>query len=29
MLIDVHTHTPQYKDPVPADEMVINDRWSP
>ncbi len=29
MLIDVHTHTPQYKDPVPADEMVINDRWRP
>jgi len=29
MLIDIHTHTPQYKDPVPAAEMVMNDRWRP
>lgn len=29
MIIDVHSHTPQYKDPVPADQLVINHVWRP
>jgi hypothetical protein len=24
MIVDVHTHTPQFKDPVPAEQMVMN-----
>jgi len=29
MLVDVHTHTPQYKEAVPAHEMVIQQLWRP
>jgi uncharacterized protein len=29
MIVDVHTHTPQYKDPVPPDQLVINRAWRP
>ncbi len=29
MIIDIHTHTPQFKDPVPADKMVFNRAWRP
>lgn len=29
MIIDVHTHPPQYKDAVPADEVVWNRVWRP
>lgn len=29
MIVDVHTHTPQYKEAVPVAEMVMNDRWRP
>lgn len=29
MIIDVHSHTPQYRDPVPAAELVMNDKWRP
>ena len=29
MIIDVHSHTPQYKDPVPPDQVVINSVWRP
>lgn len=29
MIIDVHTHPPQYKDAVPEDEVVFNDVWRP
>jgi uncharacterized protein len=29
MIIDVHTHTPQFKDAVPAEQMVITERWRP
>ena len=29
MIIDVHTHTPLYRDPVPADEIVMNTVWRP
>lgn len=29
MIVDVHTHTPQYKDPVPPHELVINKAWRP
>jgi uncharacterized protein len=29
MIIDVHTHTPQYRDPVPPDEVVFNQAWRP
>jgi uncharacterized protein len=29
MIVDVHSHTPQYKDPVPADQLVINHVWRP
>lgn len=29
MIVDVHTHTPRYKDSVPADEVEINTTWRP
>jgi len=29
MIIDVHSHTPQYKESVPADQLVINTVWRP
>ncbi|HMO57143.1 MAG TPA: amidohydrolase family protein [Roseiflexaceae bacterium] len=29
MIIDVHSHTPQYRDAVPEDELVINTAWRP
>ena len=29
MIIDVHSHTPQYKAPVPPDEVVMNTVWRP
>ena len=29
MIVDVHSHTPQYKDPVPTDQLVINHVWRP
>lgn len=29
MIVDVHTHPPQYKDAVPADEVVYNRVWRP
>ena len=29
MIVDVHSHTPQYKDPVPADQLVVNTVWRP
>ena len=29
MIIDVHTHPPQYKEAVPDDEMVVNEVWRP
>jgi predicted TIM-barrel fold metal-dependent hydrolase len=29
MIIDVHTHPPQYKDSVPDDQVVINRAWRP
>jgi hypothetical protein len=29
MIIDVHSHTPQYKDAVPPDKLVVNDKWRP
>lgn len=29
MIIDVHAHTPQFKDAVPADQLVMNDKWRP
>jgi predicted TIM-barrel fold metal-dependent hydrolase len=29
MIIDVHSHIPQYKDTVPQDQMVINNVWRP
>ena len=29
MIVDVHSHTPQYKDPVPANQLVINQVWRP
>jgi hypothetical protein len=29
MIVDVHTHPPQYKDRVPEDEVVINRAWRP
>lgn len=29
MIVDVHSHTPQYKDAVPPDELVINEAWRP
>jgi predicted TIM-barrel fold metal-dependent hydrolase len=29
MIIDVHTHPPQYKDAVPESDLVINKAWRP
>ena len=29
MIIDAHTHTPRYRDPVPEDEIEMNDKWRP
>jgi predicted TIM-barrel fold metal-dependent hydrolase len=29
MIIDVHTHTPKYKDEIPADEIQTNTTWRP
>jgi hypothetical protein len=29
MIIDVHSHTPQYRDAVPENELVINTAWRP
>jgi predicted TIM-barrel fold metal-dependent hydrolase len=29
MIVDVHSHTPQYKDAVPADQLVVNTVWRP
>jgi hypothetical protein len=29
MIIDVHTHPPQYKDAVPESDLVINRAWRP
>lgn len=29
MIVDVHTHTPQYRDAVPEHELVINKAWRP
>ena len=29
MIVDVHTHTPQYRDAVPEDHAVINHAWRP
>ncbi|MBM3240440.1 amidohydrolase [Candidatus Poribacteria bacterium] len=29
MIVDVHTHTPRYKDSIPADDAEINTTWRP
>jgi predicted TIM-barrel fold metal-dependent hydrolase len=29
MIVDVHTHTPQYRSAVPADELIVNTAWRP
>lgn len=29
MIVDVHTHTPQYREPVPTDRIEINRVWRP
>jgi len=29
MIIDVHTHTPQYRSPVPPERIEIFDKWRP
>jgi hypothetical protein len=29
LIVDVHTHTPQFKEAVPADQIVINRLWRP
>lgn len=29
MIIDAHTHTPQFKEAVPEDEVVVNSVWRP
>lgn len=28
-MIDVHTHVPTHRETVPADELVVNDKWRP
>jgi predicted TIM-barrel fold metal-dependent hydrolase len=28
-MIDVHSHVPTHRDRVPADELVVNDKWRP
>lgn len=29
MIVDVHSHTPQFKDPVPPEQRVVNSLWRP
>ena len=29
MIVDVHTHTPSHRMEVPAEELVVNERWRP
>lgn len=29
MIIDIHTHTPPYRDKVPEEEMTVNPMWRP
>ena len=29
MIVDVHTHTPTHRGPVPQDELVLNTAWRP
>ena len=29
MIVDVHTHTPQFKDPVPDDQVIMYSAWRP
>ena len=29
MIFDIHTHTPPFKDAVPADKLVMNNKWRP
>jgi len=29
MIVDVHTHTPRYKEPVPSEEVPLNTMWRP
>jgi len=29
MILDIHTHTPQFKQAVPADKVVMNNKWRP
>ncbi len=29
MIVDVHTHTPTHEETIPADEVVVNDKWRP
>ncbi|GIV79686.1 amidohydrolase family protein [Litorilinea aerophila] len=29
MIVDVHTHTPQYRDPVPPEQVVMQHAWRP
>lgn len=29
MIIDVHTHTPVYRNPIPQDKIVMNHMWRP
>ncbi|GIK41965.1 MAG: hypothetical protein BroJett011_57980 [Chloroflexota bacterium] len=29
MIVDVHSHTPQYKETVPPDQVVVNTLWRP
>ncbi|MBV7327089.1 amidohydrolase family protein [Chloroflexi bacterium TSY] len=29
MIIDVHTHTPQFKEPVPPEQVSMQDAWRP
>ena len=28
-MIDIHSHVPTHRDPVPPDELVVNDKWRP
>ena len=28
-MIDIHSHVPTHRDAVPADELVVNDKWRP
>jgi predicted TIM-barrel fold metal-dependent hydrolase len=29
MIVDVHSHTPQYKEAVPPDQLIVNTLWRP